>query len=598
MSGISDLLGRNGVLEQLVLWNVIGQAMTALMAPAFQQLQQDVSAKHPGTALDAGTLADALTRGLVTEARAKAEAAETGIDGERFDIIAGLHKVRLPPADLATAVLRDYLTAAQAEAEAAPQGVDAATLATMTSLAGDAPGPQDAARALLRGIIPEAGAGPGAVSFEQAIREGRLHDKWTAMMKQLAEQLLSPADAASAVVRNFIAADQGVRLAGQQGIDAATFQTLIRLSGDAPGPQQLAEALRRGLIAETGTGAESTSFQQGIAEGRLADKWTDVIKGLAQLWPTPVDVLDAQVKGQLTPDVADELYTRLGGDPQFKSWLLSSAGSSPTPLEAAVMAARGIIPEAGTGPDVTSYAQAVRESRYRDKWSAAYRELSRFFPTSSEVITFLAHGAITSARATKLLQQHDMDAEMTAAFLDEAQITALSDYRGLTQSSVLQMYYGHMLDQATATSILETLHVDPKAAALLLAYTDMRQVIDTITTTVARIGALYTARKISADTASQALARLEIPAGEIQRVIANWEITASANVRTLTQAEIVDAWYYGNLTADEAMTDLQAIGYTPYDAWVLVSNKAKGPLPGKPVRTVAPPQGAVIPGVT
>lgn len=598
MSGVSDLLGRNGVLEQLLLWNVIGQVTSALMAPALLALQQDVNEKHPLAVLDAATLADLAERGLVSDGQAVKDAAASGIDGARFAQLRELHTVRLPPADLAAAVLRSYMTAGEAQRQAAPQGVDAAMLEVLTNLAGDAPGPQDAARALLRGIIPETGSGPGAVSFEQAIREGRLHDKYTAMMRELAHQLLSPADAASATVRNFLDPGKAAAIAGQQGVDQATFATLVQLSGDAPGPQQLAEALRRELIAETGTGPESTSFQQGIAEGRLADKWTDVIKGLSQIWPTPVAVLDAQVKGQLTADEADALYVKLGGDIQFKQWLFNAIGEGPTPLEAAVMASRGIIAETGTGPDVTSYEQAVKESHYRDKWSAAYRQLSRYFPAPGEVITFLAHGAITQDEATSLLQRHDMDAETVTAYLNEAQITALSDYRGLTQSSVLEMYYGHMLDNATATGILEMLHVDPKAAQLLLAYVDMRQVIDTISTTVSRVGALYTARKISADTASQALTRLEVPSASIEAIIANWEITASANVRTLTQAEIVDAWFYGNLSQDEAMTDLEAIGYTTYDSWVLLSNKAKAPLPGKPARVVAPPQGAVIPGVT
>jgi hypothetical protein len=46
------------------------------------------------------------------------------------------------------------------------------------------------------------------------------------------------------------------------------------------------------------------------------------------------------------------------------------------------------------------------------------------------------------------------------------------------------------------------------------------------------------------------------------------------------------------------MQALEAIGYTPYDAWVVLSNKVKQPLPGKPPRDVAAPAGAVIPGVT
>ena len=47
MAGLSDLLGANGVIEQLLLWNVAGQVVTALASPAFTALQQDMQARNP-----------------------------------------------------------------------------------------------------------------------------------------------------------------------------------------------------------------------------------------------------------------------------------------------------------------------------------------------------------------------------------------------------------------------------------------------------------------------------------------------------------------------------------------------------------------------
>ena len=598
MSGLSDLLGRNGAIEQLLLWGAVNQTLAALMQPALTALTQDVQHAHPETALDATTVAEAEARGMLSHAAAENEAARSGIDASRYATLSDLHKVRLAPADLATAVLRSYLTMAEAEAQAGPQGISPQMLRILADLAGDAPGPQDAARALQRGLIPEHGTGPNAVSYEQAIAESRLHDKYAPVIRELARVLLSPADAASAVVRNFLTGTEGTQIAGQNGVDSQTFSTLVQLSGDAPAPGQLAEALRRGAIPETGTGAAAVSFQQGIAEGRLADKWAPVIKDLAKSWPTPVDALDAWVKGQLTEAEARDLYAQLGGDLQFLPWLYHSIGEGPTPLEAASLANRGIIGWSGSGPDKTTYEQAVHESRYRDKWQDAYRELARYIPAPGEIITFLAHGAITKDDATQLLAHHGMDAQVIEAYLNEAELTALSDYRGLTISSVISLYHAHLISTDLATQILATLHVAPQAASLLLAYDDMRQATDSVTKAVSRIGTLYTSHKIGAPTAREALTRLEVPPDAIEAVLADWEIEASANVRTLTEAQITDAWYYGIIDQPTAMDELQAIGYTAFDGWVLLSVKAKGPLPGKPAYVVAPPTGAVIPGVT
>lgn len=598
MAGLGDLLGKNGVLEQLFLWGVVNQTISTAIAPALTTLQQGVLAKHPVTVLDPATLADLAARGVITVTAGQRESARSGLDGARFGQLVDLHTVRLSPADLATAVLRSYVTRADAERQAAPQGVSPQMLAVLTDLSGDAPGPQQLAEGLRRGLLPRSGSGPAEVSFDQGIAESRLHNKWAPLIADLSAVLLSPADAAAAVVRNFLSMPDAIHLASQQGVDQATLETLVRLSGDAPGPQQLAEALRRGLIPAVGTGATSTSFAQGIAEGRLADKWTDVIKGLSQLWPTPVDALDAALKGQISDADGRALYERLGGDLQFYPWLLASIGDSPTPLEAATLAARGIIAEDGLGADVLSYAQAVKESRYRNKWGPAYRRLAEHIPAPSTIVTMLAHKSLSADQAHDLLSQNDMSPELVAAYIAQAEYEAISDYRGLTQSAVIDMYVAHVVSRDQALNILGALHVSDSAAGLLLDYADLRYVIDSINRSVQRIAALFTGRKISAQTATSALAKLQIPAATIEQIIEDWQLQAAANVKILTEAQIIDAWYYGVIDDAEAINDLGAIGYTPYDAWVVLSVKAKGQLPNKPPRIAAAPQGAVIPGVT
>lgn len=598
MAGLSDLFGRNGVLEQLVLWNVAGQVISAAMGPSFTLLQQDMNARHPVQVLDPATAADLAARGIITAAAATSEAARSGLSAGRFHDLVEMHTVRLSPGDLATAVLRSYISEGEARAAAAPQGVTPAMLDVLVNLSGDAPGADQLAAALRRGIIPRNGQGAASTSFAQGIRETRLHDKWTPVIEALSAEILSPADAAAAVVRNFISQAEGVKIASQNGVAAAEFATLIHLSGDSPGPQQLAEALRRGLIPATGTGAATTSFQQGIAEGRLADKWAPVIEGLAKIWPTPVDALDAALKGQISDAEGKALYARLGGDLQFYPWLLATVGDSPTPLEAAVMAARGIIAEGGLGADVLSYAQAVKESRYRNKWANAYRQLAKHIPPPSTVTTLLSHRVIDADLAHTLLLENDMAPDLAAAYVAEAEYEAISDYRGLTESNVLDMYIAHLVNRDQATQMLSVLHVSAAAAALLLDQADMRYAMDSVNKSVQRIATLYTGRKIGTDTATAALATLGISTTAIDQIIQDWELQAAASVKILTESQIVDAWYYGIVSQDEAIADLAAVGYSPYDAWVVLSVKNKSPLPNPPPRVVAPPAATVIPGVT
>ena len=554
MSALGDLLGKGSVAEQLVVWGVLNQALGAALAPYLSQLQQDVDARTPVEPLS--------------------------------------------PADAASAVVRHFLSSSEGTAVAARSGVDSTGFDTLVALSGDAPGPQELASALLRGVIAETGTGVDSTSFDQGIAEGRLADKWAPVIKALSTAILSAPDAANAVVRNFLSAEQGQQIAAQSGVPAATFQTLVELSGDAPGPQQLAEALRRGAIPADGTGPGSTSFTQGIAEGRLADKWAPVIRELSLDWPTPIAALNAQLKGAFTGDEGKALYAKLGGDLQFYDWLLFSEGSAPTPVEAADMARRGIIPKDGTGPDAVSFEQAFLEGPWRNKWLDAFWQASQFIPTAREVITLLKDGAVDKTTAAAWMKRAGADDATTAAFIAEADTSLLSDYKGLTTNAVLNMYYQRLITPADATSILESLHVSAQAVPLMLAYADLQKAISQQNNAISRVGSLYAARKITAQTAKQSLITLQVPAAALDDIMATWELENSISVKLLTESQIVDAWELGIMDEQSALTELGNIGYTPYDAWVLLSIKAKNPLPGQPEPGPAPPQGAVVPGTT
>lgn len=598
MPELSDLIGKDGVLEQMFLWQTVSQIVAALAGPAFTVLAQDVNQQHPVTGLDPAVQAQAVVRGLTDTRTAVSEAQREGTSADHFALLTELAKVRIPPADLATAVLRSYMTQAAAVAEAKPQGVSADDLVMLENLAGEAPGADQLAQALRRGIIADKGTGPGSVSYEQGIAETRLHNKWGPVLAALEAALLSPSDAADAVVRNFITEKTGAAIAAKSGVSAGDFATMVHLSGDAPGPQQLAEALRRGQIPAGGTGAGSVSFEQGIAEGRLADKWAPVIQALAREWPTPVTALNALLKGQLSNEAALALYEKLGGDSQFFTLLYNVEGNSPTPVELVEMANRGIIPWNGTGTDKVSYEQGFLEGPWRNKWAGAFRDVARYVPPPGTVVTMLARGAITEDEAAAELAKQGMSEAIVAAYIDQAHTESTSAYRGLSVSAAIEAYRAQLVTAADTVSILEALHVGPQAAELMIAYADIQRSYAAVTNAVSRIRTLYAARKITNQTAHEGLTALGIPLESIAGMLATWQLENSISVKTLTENQIIDAWQVKAITREECMTELSNIGYTPLDAWILMSVKAKTALPDKPAMGPAAPQSFPIPGTT
>lgn len=414
----------------------------------------------------------------------------------------------------------------------------------------------------------------------------------------LPNQVLSPADVATAINRSFMTQGDGVTEANASGVDEARLTILQHLAGNAPAPEELAAALRRQIIPADGTGPDAVTFQQGIAEGNLLNKWGPVIQKLAQAIPSPSDIVDAGLKGQLPAAEALATYQTVGGDPQYYQLLVDIAGNPPSPTELLDLANRGLIPWEGTGPDVVSFQQGIFEGRLKDKWEAIYRREGEYRPPPETVRAMLEANGITTDQATTYWSSYGMTADTIAQYILTANNTKNQAAQGLTESAVLQMYYNQLISPADATNFLSLMGIDASNAALLLAYTDMQRSIAAVTTAVTRIQTLYIAHKITPQTAMDSLNRLQVPADAVQGLLTTWDIVASANVKILTEAQITDAFSAGIMDQPTASGELQNIGYSAYDAWVLLSIKNKGPLPDQPPADASASAGPVTTGTT
>ena len=168
----------------------------------------------------------------------------------------------------------------------------------------------------------------------------------------------------------------------------------------------------------------------------------------------------------------------------------------------------------------------------------------------------------------------------------------------LTEQSVLAMVSIGYMSDVQATTALEALHRGPDAIVQLLDYAHIQRAIQAVNQAVTRVGALFTARKITQTTASDALVRLGIESKAIADIVADWSAVAAINVKTLTEAQVTDAFAAGIMDQGAAMAELVNIGYSAYDSWVLLSIKAKTALPGEPAPNVAAGPGEVVTGTT
>jgi hypothetical protein len=399
---------------------------------------------------------------------------------------------------------------------------------------------------------------------------------------QFPEVALSPADLAQLVVRNFRELGDATGEAKLSGLTDKRFQDLVNLATEAPSPGDLAAMLRRGLIVESGHGPGSTSFDQGMSESRLSNKWHGLVKELAVQWPSPTDALDALLEGQISQADAEALYTRLGGDPQFFALLFNTRGQAPTPVEALEMANRGIIPWSGTGPGATTYEQAFLEGPWRNKWLGPYKAIGAYLPPPRTVTAMVASGGLTDAQAQQLLLKQGLSAELAAAYIHDAHNQKSHAERELTVSQLLDMYEVGLIGQSDVQPLLQAMNYSDESIAWLFAYRDLRRAISATNAAVARIHTLYVGYKITAEVAQSSLNALKVPPTQTQQIIGTWSIERSANLKVLTEAQITSAWSAEIIDEAEALAELQSIGYTPRDAWILLSIKNKGPLDSAP----------------
>lgn len=415
-------------------------------------------------------------------------------------------------------------------------------------------------------------------------------EAWQAAVEGGLHRALTPDELAVMVVRGWKDQTAAAAEALKNGVDGTDFTQMVNNRRNPIPPEEAAIALRRKIIPEDAP-PEVPSFNNAIKQGNLGNQWGTVIRQLASVIPTPADILQAVLEGQL-PAGADgrELYKQVGGqdvDPNtgfdWYQLMFDTRGSAPTPNEAATMANRQIIPWDGAGPGVLSFQQAFLEGPWRNKWEPAWRKLAQYLPPPRTVVAMLRNGSISVEQATTLLEHEGLTPELAAAYVLDATKTKATAHKTISESLTLEMFTDKLITEAEAMTALQELGYDATEAALLIKTAQARKTLANLNKNITKIGTYFIAHKIEANTAAAQLGQLGVPADQIQDLLVGWGIDRTADVKILTPAQIAAAVQYQVITEDEGLAEIERLGYTPYDAWILLSNRAKGPLPNKPL---------------
>lgn len=547
MAGIGDLgklFGKGGIAEQILVYNIAGAFVTAVMGPELELLARGVNELIQATPLSPDQLADMVVKGHVTIDDATAYAKQSGISPSDFQ--------------------------------------------RMVDDAGEPPGLTFLLEAYRRGYITQSGSGPESTSLEQGIRESRLHPKWTNVVEQMGLQPIGVSDAVDAVVEGQIAYSLGEHIAYLNGVGPDDFRILVNTRGNPPSPGELATLYKRGLIPLEGTGPDVVSFQQGIFEGDSKDKWWKMYAALADYVPPPRTVVTLVHDGVVTDDEALTLFEHAGLTTDLAQKYLKSAHAS-----------KGAVHRATISGELRTVARRgymdgqLTEAQFRDTLAQANvpaetidqevvaanlsKRLGRHTFNLSQIKRQRQDGLIDDATARQRLVVAGWSEEDAQAQINEWNAESATGRTGLTESRILAYLVSGILTPAEAYDKLIAQGITSANATFLVQHPTAVPAVKSHGSSAATIIAAYKDGVIDLGQTRQKLidTGMTPDAADLELQVAHVQLNRGPKPKlahkSLTEAQILEAFRLGFAADTWALRELVTAGHSDADAALLVA---------------------------
>lgn len=419
--------------------------------------------------------------------------------------------------------------------------------------------------------------------------------------------VLSPAELVEAVLKHWMDQEAAAAEAQRSGVDARRFQTMVDSAGEPIGLESALQYWRRGFIPFTAPETGALSVETAVRQSRVRDQWLKAIHQGHLTPPSAANAVEAVLRNQITETAGLALswYAGLGvhdlslpTDPAVADTkrafdiLVHTAGIPPAPSELLTMIRRGIITWGTTtaahktpNPEALTFGQGFYEGDHKDKWVATYKGLEEELLSAYYILTFMKDGSLPVTEALRQLKMYGYSQGVISALVASAHKSAVSTYTKLTESITVKLYEEKAVTRTQAKQMLVDLGYVTVSATYVLTAIDLDLSYRETTAAINKVRALFLARKITATVAKRAISAYGVTGTSATAVLAIWSQELTLTVKLLTESQIADAWEYGIMTTGQALSELRAIGYTPYDAWVVLSLKNKAPLPTAPERT-------------
>jgi hypothetical protein len=415
----------------------------------------------------------------------------------------------------------------------------------------------------LTSIVGGAAVGRAAAETLAPTMENILQDAWKAnairqlnvneLGRAIAEQLLTEGDATDSAAR--------------QGYGADKLAYAAELNRVAPGVPECLAMLRRGIITEA-------DLDEAFKKHGLQDRWFAPWAGLKRNLISAQIYANLWLKGWITQAEAEAGGALTGYEAGDVDLMYKSTSRPAANQQMATAVARGVVGPDGVPMDEAQFVKGIRESDIRTEWAGMLWGIRYAYPPLFQLNRLVQAGAVDAATAVQWAGFDRYAPDVLTAMSKYWGGAATGGGKNLTAAEAQAEYEGGFMSEGELRLILQQLGYAQAAIDLLVHLGDARRVSAQRGRAVTAIEKVYLAHEIGAGQATSALASVGVGAQAAGEILAIWDIELSLARRQLTPAEIVRAYKRTVLTQANALTELEARGYTAADAQILLEATA------------------------
>jgi hypothetical protein len=528
------------------------------------QILQELSTNVPGAPL----LYELYHRGYITMDDIRTWLARAGYPPSLITGITDLNAVLLTSADAALGVLRGDITLQQGYEVANANGLSNDNFDVLLLNTGEPPGIEQLLEAYRRGFIDEN-------ALHTGVLQSRIRDEWWPTVFALRYEPLSTADAIQASVQGYITKDQAKTYATQNGLNPDDFDAAWLAAGEPLSRTEMTDLVNWGFATED-------DYKSALQQSRLKDSYIDLAVDLIKRPMTVADAVEGYVQNYLSEKDADDIMGMNGLRDQDKVILREIAGEPLSKTELLTLLRRGELTQ-------DQVEQGLRESRLKDKYIPYALDLQTQYPGIYDIRLLVSEGAIDDKTAAKLLAIEGYPADLITPLINAFSGASSTASKAITESMLADLYLESAIDATEFTSALKALGYSDANAALILEVNQWKAELAARNALISKVRTLYVGNKISAQDAENDLTVALVPPAVVTKVMQSFELEREANIKFLSEAQIVSAWNASLFSASDpaantqdAVNYLGKLGYSANDADILLQLKNKQLFDGNP----------------